>query len=304
MKKRLLLLTLVCMAALAAGCNQQKGSPVLAEGSGVKITEESFKDRIGRLPEWAMGRFTTEEGKKEFIKEMIKEELLYKEAKKQGLEKDKDYQSKLEEFNKMNLITALLKKEIEEKAKVEDKEIREYYDKHPEEFKIGSGLKASHILVETEAEAQNILKRLQKGESFAKLAKELSKDPVSAKNGGDLGFFSKGSMVPEFENVAFSLQVGETSQPVKTQFGYHIIKVTEKKEGEGRGFEEVKNEIQKRLTVEKQRSFFDTYIKALEEKNKVTIHEDKLKEVKTEIKPQGMPGMPNGPQGHPGTGTE
>jgi len=289
MKNRLLLLILVCIAALATGCNQQKGSPVLAEGSGVKITEESFKNKLGQLPEWAIGRFTTEEGKKEFIKEMIKEALLYNEAKKQGLEKDKDFQSKLEEFNKMNLITTLLKKEIEEKAKVEDKEIREFYDKHSEEFKSGSGVRASHILVGTEAEAQNILKRLQKGESFAKLAKEMSKDPASAKNGGDLGFFSQGSMVPEFEKVAFSLKAGETSQPVKTQFGYHIIKVTEKKSGDARGFEEVKKEIQKRLTIDKQRNLFDTYIKTLEEKNKVTIHEDKLKEVKTEIKQQGMP---------------
>lgn len=220
---------------------------------------------------------------------MIKEELLYKEAKKQGLEKDKDYQTKLEEFNKMNLITTLLKKEIEEKTKIEDKEIKEFYDKHSEEFKVGSGVKASHILVETEAEAQNILKRLQKGESFAKLAKELSKDHASAKNGGDLGFFGRGSMVPEFEKVAFSLKAGETSQPVKTQFGYHIIKVTEKKDGDARGFEEVKKEIQKQLTIDKQRSLFDTYIKTLEDKNTVTIHEDKLKEVKTEIKQQEMP---------------
>lgn len=294
MRKRLLLLMLLCIAALAAGCNQQKGSPVLAEGSGVKITEENFKNKLGRLPEWAIGRFTTEEGKKEFIKEMIKEELLYKEAKKQGLEKDKDYQLKLEEFNKMNLITTLLKKEIEEKAKVEDKEIREFYDTHSEEFKVGSGVKASHILVETEAEAQNILKRLQKGESFAKLAKELSKDQASARNGGDLGFFGRGSMVPEFEQAAFSLKAGEISQPVKTQFGYHIIKVTEKKAGDAQGFEEMKKEIQKRLTIDKQRKLFDTYIKNLEEKNKVTIHEDKLKEVKTEIKQQEMPLEPQG----------
>lgn len=91
-----------------------------------------------------------------------------------------------------------------------------------------SEVRASHILISTEQEATNLLNQIQAGQKFEKLAKKHSQCP-SGKNGGDLGFFTRGRMVPEFENAAFNMQVGQVSAPVKTQFGYHLIKVTEKR---------------------------------------------------------------------------
>lgn len=275
------LLILIFVVVFMAGC-ESKDTSVLAEGSGVKITKEVFKEKIKRLPEWAKDRFKTEKGKSEYLKELIKEELLFLEAKKQGLNKEAEVVAKLEEFERMTLINLLLKKEIEEHGTPSEEEIREYYDKNPNGFKTGFGIRAKHILVETKEAAEDILKRIQKGESFSNLAKELSKDSGSAKRDGDLGFFGPGTMLPEFEKVAFNLKIGAISNPVKTQFGYHIIQVTEKKEGKLRNFEEVKKEVKKRLTMNKQRNFFTSFIEKLEKENKVHINEEALKSLTVE----------------------
>lgn len=280
------LLVLIFAVVFMAGC-ESKDTSVLAEGSGVKITKEVFEERLKRLPEWAKSRFQTDKGKKDFLKELIKEELLFLEAKKQGINKEAEVVAKLEEFERMTLINLLLKKEIEEKGTPSNEEIREYYDKNPEGFKIGFRIRAKHILVETKEEAEDILKRIQKGASFSNLAKELSKDSGSAKNGGDLGFFGSGMMLPEFEKVAFNLKIGAISNPVKTQFGYHIIQVTEKNEGKLRDFEEVKEEVKKRLTMNKQKNFFTSFIEKLEKENKVNINEEAFKSLTVETEKPG-----------------
>lgn len=123
---------------------------------------------------------------------------------------------------------------------IDDTKLKEYYDKNMEAYR-DLQIKASHILLETEEDAKDVLDKVQKGEDFAELAKKYSTGP-SAPQGGDLGYFSKGMMVPEFEEAALALKVGEVSEPVKTKFGYHIIKVMDRKE-EMRAFEEVKEEI-------------------------------------------------------------
>jgi foldase protein PrsA len=134
---------------------------------------------------------------------------------------------------------------------------------------VGREVRARHILVETEENANKIYERVQKGESFSTLAKEFSKDTGSAQKGGDLGFFGRGKMVPEFERVAFSLKIGEVSKPLATRFGYHIIKVTDTKEGRQGEFDEVKNALSKRLVMEKQKNLFDTYIDSLKKNAKI-----------------------------------
>lgn len=275
------LLALIFVAVFAVGCTSKEGSnnPVLAKVDGTKITKEDFLKEINRLPEWAIGRFQTEEGQKQFLDELIKKELIYLDAKKKGLHRDKEFKDRVEEFKKMTLIKTILEKEVEGKAKLDPKAVRDFYDKNTDKFKMDS-VRAKHILVETETEAEDILKRIQKGESFSGLAKKHSKDKGSASKGGDLGFFSRGKMVPEFEKVAFSLKVGEVSNPVKTRFGYHIIKVTDRKEGRKGDFEEVKNAISRQLTMKKQKELFESYIEGLKGRTKIKTYEAELKALK------------------------
>jgi len=289
--KKILVLIFAVLFAIGCTSKESPDNPVLAEGNGVKITKKDFIKRLNRLPEWARDRYNTEEGRKDLLNDLVKEELLYKEAKRQGLNRDPEYQEALMEFKKGTLITMLIKKELEEKIKVDAKEVRDYYEKQ-----MGVEVRARHILVNTKAEADDILKRLQKGERFAELAKELSKDTGSAINGGDLGFFGRGKMVPEFEKTAFSLKVGEISNPVKTPFGYHIIQITDKKDADLRDFEEVKDAIERRLLMNKQRNYLKSYAENLLAKNKIEIHEEKLTALTTEEQenPEGLKLKPHG----------
>ncbi|MBI5676055.1 MAG: peptidylprolyl isomerase [Nitrospirae bacterium] len=277
------ILSLIFAGLFVFGCAQQKGSStgsVIAKVNNTSITKEEFLKESQLVPDWAKQNFSTKDGKERFLEELIKKELIYQDAKNKGLDKDKEILSQVEEFKKMTLLSFVLKKEIEEKVQVSDEEAKNYYDKNQDKFKKGEEISASHILVDTEKEAKDILARLKKGEAFAKLAMALSKDKGSAVKGGDLGFFTRGRMLPEFEEAAFSLKPGEISAPLKTQFGYHIIKVTERKEGAMVPFEEAKETVKRQLLSEKQKSAFDAYIDALKKKSKITTESKALETVK------------------------
>ena len=251
-----------------------KTGPYLAMVGKTQITQADLEREIKGLPDFAQKLFEGPEGKEKFLNELIKKELLYQEALKRGIDKDPEYQKKIEEFKKLTLIGLLLDKEIESKAKVTEQDAKAYYEKNKAEIASVSQIKASHILVKTEAEAKKLEEMLKKGGNFAELAKKYSIDAGSAKNGGDLGYFSSGQMVPEFEQAAARLKPGEISEPLKTKFGYHLIKVADKKTGKPVEFEKVKNVLLQRLSAEKQKEVFDAFIESLKKSFKVEINKE------------------------------
>ncbi len=190
--------------------------------NGIVITDDALKARMADFPEQVQDRFSSPEGRRDLLDAMITQEVLLQESKRLGLEKDKDVLAKIEEGRTNILVNALIEKLIADK--VNPKTMEAYYGKHSDEFR---EVRASHILVKTEADAKDIAKQLKKGGDFAELAKKLSQDKGSAENGGDVGSFTKETMVKPFADKAFSMKVGEISGPVKSQFGWHIIKVTE-----------------------------------------------------------------------------
>jgi len=279
MRRKVLFLAVVMAFALLVACakkGEQKASAYVVKVGSVTITQDDVTREMNGLPAQIQKMFAGPDGTERFVDELVKKEMLYQEAKKKGFESNPEYQKKLEEFKKLTLISMMLEKEIEGKAKVTDKDVKDYYEKHKAELTTNNQIKASHILVKTEDEAKKIVDQLKKGGDFAKIAKEKSIDTGSAKNGGDLGFFSRGQMVPEFETAAFSLKEGEIGGPVKTQFGYHVIKVTGKKEGKVVDFEKVKDLLTQKVAAEKQKEAFDAYLEGLKksytvEKNKEAI---------------------------------
>jgi peptidyl-prolyl cis-trans isomerase C len=292
----MLTISLLFAFGACAKKEEQKGT-YLAKVGNTKITQADLERELKNLPEFAQKLFEGAGGKEKFLDELIKKELLYQEALKKGLDKDAEYLRKVEDFKKLTLIGQLLDREIETKAKVTDQDVKNYYEKHKEDLTSVSQIRASHILVKTEQEAKKILERLKKGEDFAKIAKKSSIDPGSAKNGGDLGFFSSGQMVPEFEAAAARLNIGEISEPVKTKFGYHIIKVTDKKMGKPVEFEKAKNVIFQRLSAEKQKEFFDSYIEDLKKSYKVEINKQAIANLSAgEEKKEGSQGKPEQPE--------
>lgn len=275
-------LIIVCMFSII-GCNKSGGGksdgPVIATVDKDKITKDDFLKEVSRIPEWARPQFEGNEGKDKFLDELIKRELIYQHALNMKLDKDPEYLDKVREFEKMTLVSLVLKKEVEEKAAVDDSEVKAFYDQNADKFTIGTELRASHILVDTEKEAQDIHARIKKGESFAELAKKYSKDKGSADKGGDIGYFARGKMVPEFENAAANLKPGEVSEPVKTRFGYHIIKLTDIKQGKRASFEQSAESIQRQLLGEKRKKLFDAYVDKLKGDMKVVKNEENLKAI-------------------------
>ncbi len=144
--------------------------------------------------------------------------------------------------------------------KTTSEEALEYYRNHPDDFVEAARIRARHILVETEEEANDLLEQLEDGADFATLAHEHSLDEHSAVEGGDLGFFGPGAMVPEFEEVAFALEVGQTSEVVSTFFGYHIIKLEERTEARPFDFAEVEENIKASLDQKKGDDLFEQFL--------------------------------------------
>lgn len=148
-------------------------------------------------------------------------------------------------------ISILVRKIVGEDLEIGEEEARKYFDENPGAFDVSEEIKARHILVETEEEALKVISRLEKGEDFAKLARELSQDSGTKEKGGDLGFFPRGEMVKEFEEVAFGLKDGERSAPVKTVHGYHVIETLERKEGREVTYKEVAKQVKEKVKDDK-----------------------------------------------------
>lgn len=153
-----------------------------------------------------------------------------------------------------------LRKLLEPQIEITDEELKKYFDENKDSFGETEQVNASHILVEDEATANDIKQKLTDGADFAELAKEFSTDEGSKDNGGQLGFFPKGTMVTEFEDVAFSLPVNQISDPVKSDFGYHIIKVEEKKEAKEASYEDSKADIKETLINQKMGTEYSTWL--------------------------------------------
>ncbi len=254
------------------GCTRQQ-QPIVAKIGDRVITLEEFNKRIERLPKHY--RKIVSKQKRDFLNEIIKEELLYMEAMKMGVDKDPEVRELIAEARKKIIASRLIKNRVEDKIAVDEEAVRRYYDEHSEEFMLPERWRASHILVDTLEEAQNIREKLQQGASFEKLAMNLSLD-ASANREGDIGYFSKGQLVPEFEEAAFALEVGEISDIVKTQFGYHIIKLTDKKSPEVQEFSTIKELIKKELEREEKKHLLEKLMQELENSYEITINEDML----------------------------
>jgi len=213
--------------------------------------------------------------RKQVLKQLIGKELIYDDAKKTAITKSKEYKAeykKLEERMKKELAIQVWQKKILYGIKISNKELKDYYKKNMDEFKEKESVHARHILVKTEDEAKKIITELKPlsgaklKEKFIALAKKDSTGP-SSKNGGDLGYFSKGQMVPAFNDKVFTMKKGTiTKAPVKTQFGYHVIYLENKKPSLTRSFDEVKAFIKQRLKMEKFKTVVKKKMDALQKK--------------------------------------
>ena len=187
---------------------------------------------------------------------VVTDEILSQEAERRGLGASPEFKAQME-LARQSILIGLLSQDVDKKASVSDADVQKEYDKFKAQAS-GTEYKARHILVEKEDEAKAIVAQLKAGAKFEDLAKKSSKDPGSAQNGGDLDFASPASYVPEFSQAMVALKKGEyTEVPVKTQFGYHIIKLEDTRAAQFPPLADVKPQIQQRLAQQKAAAFRD-----------------------------------------------
>lgn len=254
----------------SVGFAEEKGK-ILAKVDKFEISQSELDQRLESLPPQLQARFQS--NKAQFLNELINQKLLLSEASKQKIDQDEKLISVLEQLKSELMVQRLVEKEILEKVNVSDQEAEQYYNANKQLFMKPEQVHAFHILVSDEAQAKKVRERLIKGEDFEKVAKETSVGPSSPR-GGDLGFVSKGQLVPEFETAAFALKIGEISAPVKTQFGYHVIKVTESTPAQQMQYDEIKENVKLQLQQERQRTLLVEFIETLKKKFTVKIYEN------------------------------
>lgn len=244
---------------------------VVAKVGTSEITQQEVLRTMQSMPREQMAQFSQANGRKQLVEEMVLRELLYLDAKDQGFDKDEAFLAELKEAKEFLLKQYAVKKLVTT-VEIDDEEVKGYYEGHPESFKTPVQVKARHILVADEEEAREILNEIKGGKDFGEAAKEYSTCP-SKERGGDLGFFTSGQMVKEFDEVAFNLELGELSHIVKTQFGYHLIQVEDKKESGTQTFEEVKDQLKQFLLQQKQSLRYVEYTDTLKKKYPIEINE-------------------------------
>jgi len=259
---------LLGLAAAPAAWAQDK---VLAKVDGQPITEKdvaatsaTLASQLAQLPEDAR--------KRAVLERLIDTRVIANAAAKAGLDQSETFKARMEQVRTQLLVNEFVKAKVE--PAVTEEAIKARYDKDAKAYDPPEEFHARHILVKEEADAKAIIADLAKGGDFAKIAAEKSEDPGSGPQGGDLGFFGPGEMVPEFEEAAKGLKAGEvTKEPVKSQFGWHVIKLDEKRKRPIPGLDEVRDQVRQALVG-------DTFTKILDDlkkTSKVEIDEAALK---------------------------
>jgi peptidyl-prolyl cis-trans isomerase C len=269
-----------CLAAiLAAGLpvRAEDANPVLAKVNGAEIRQSDValaEEELGP----SLAQMDPATKKDNVLAFLIDMKIVAKAAEDKKIENSEDFKKRLAFTRNRLLMDSLLASEG--KAATSDEAMKKVYEEAAKQISGEQEVHARHILVETEDEAKAIKAELAKGADFAELAKKKSKDP-GASDGGDLGFFTKEQMVPEFSAVAFALEPGKISDPVKSQFGWHIIKVEEKRNRKAPDFDQVKSQIETYVTRKAQAD----YVAKLREAAKVERMDKPEETAKSDTKP-------------------
>ena len=243
------------------GQNPQPTSKVLAQVNGKPITEEDVNRFI-----MAMGRngqaYNNPQGRAAVLEQLIAQRLFLLDAQRNLFEREQAFKDQLAAVKEQLLMEYAISKCVES-VRVPEDDVRGYYDAHKDEMMEEETVNASHILVDSEEKANEILASINAGEiSFEDAARENSSCP-SSQQGGNLGDFGRGQMVPEFDTACFEMEEGEVRGPVKTQFGYHLIRLNKKNPAEALSYNDVRSQLYEQLTREKQQAAYQSKINQL-----------------------------------------
>jgi peptidyl-prolyl cis-trans isomerase C len=253
---------------------------IVATVNGQPVTEGDLEVALQDLGQ-QFAQLPPEQRRAAALSAIIEVRLMAAKAEAEGLDKDPEFQRRLAFLNQRGLHSAVIDKDVS--GSITDADVRAAYDKEIAATPPANEVHARHILVKTKEEAEAIIKELDAGKSFEDIAKEKSTDPGSGANGGDLGYFSAGQMVPEFEKAAFELEPGSyTKTPVQSQFGFHIIKVEDKRAKQPPAFDTVKDQFRQVVLRDK----YLALVKALRDAAKIDVTDTALKSAVDAIESQ------------------
>ena len=235
---------------------------ILAKVGSLTVTEAEVDQFLAALGQRGQA-YNNPQGRKVILEQLIGQKLMLLDARRNLFEGEAEYRAQLAKL-KDQLLISYAQNKITSAVSVNDNEVREYYDNNQEKFASGESVNASHILVDSEEKAVEILEKINSGEiTFEDAAKEYSSCP-SKENGGNLGDFGRGQMVPEFDSAVFAMEVGEISEkPVATQFGFHLIKLNSKNESSVMPFEQIEDQLKEMLLEKKARDAYESKINQL-----------------------------------------
>ena len=234
---------------------------ILAKVNGIPVTSQDVDMEIKMLGQRGQ-EFDNPQGREMVLEQIISRKLFLLDATKNGYEFNPIFKEELQKLKEDLLANFAITKAVEN-VKVTDEDAKEFYDNNKDKMMSPETVNASHILVDSEEKANELLEEIISGKiTFEEAAKNNSSCPSST-NGGNLGEFGKGQMVPEFDTAVFEMNTGDISKPVKTQFGYHLIKLNAKNEASEIPFNDVKESIKIQLTTEKQQAAYKSKINQL-----------------------------------------
>jgi peptidyl-prolyl cis-trans isomerase C len=296
MASRLIFLGILLFLTFSfSGCQKSEekelGGKDLVRINNVSISLGEFQQMLERQPLEGKMKLLSQKGTRDFLENyVIPREVLYQEAKKNGLDKDKEILVKIEDARRAILIDALLEEALRKRGEVSEEEVQRYYKENPTLFTEPQEIKIRHIVVNTEPALKEVVTKLSQGESFEKLASAYNIGHFK-EDGGNLGYIRRGQLAPpfaQFEEAAFSLRKrGEISEVVSTPYGYHIIRLEDLRDTTLKPLKRVKERIRFFLEPKKKQEAYLEYVKEAKSKAKVLINE-KLwaEEEKKEAKPK------------------
>jgi peptidyl-prolyl cis-trans isomerase C len=282
-KKGLILLGFACLSGLLLlNCEKIKGKGT-AEKELVRINDsslsvEEFHQITDRLSLEGKMKLLSQKGMRDFLDNyVITREVLFQEAKKKGFDKDKGILTKVEDLRRALLIDALLEDALQGKSPVSDEEVKQYYNEHRDRFTEPEEVRIRHIFVNSEVILKEVLTKLNSGESFEKMASTYNVDK-SREDAGNLGYLRRGQLAPlfaQFEEAAFSLKdKGNVSEVITTPYGFHILRLEDKRGTVFRSLDQVKEKIRFFLQTKKKQDAYLAFVKETKSKAKIAVNEE------------------------------
>lgn len=274
---RILLLTVGLLACnLSADPAVSTRDSTLAQVNGTPITAGQFLQKWSQLPAGIRTAYSGPNGKHDFLGELITRELLLQKARSMNLDRDHTLGERVEDFRERLLLEAVLRELVEKEIEVTEEEVTAYFTAHRDSLPLIDEARAAQILVKDDGEAKRLVYKLRHGADFSALARAHSLDAASKDRGGDLGTVRRGLLIPELEQVIFTLKPGRISDIVKSPYGYHIVRVQNRHSRKPLAVDEVKDDIRKQILKEKEAARFEALVKTLKAESDIVISDSRL----------------------------